>query len=584
MTTALLLAIPALPLVLAFAFAARPLRPLAKALVPLAPLPALAVALMAPLAADLPWLGLGGRMESGGMRSGFLLFTALLWALAGVAALAYLRGATQPARFYVPFLLAMGGNLGLLVAADAMSFYALFAIMSLASWGLVLHDRNDFARFAGRVYIGFAVAGELALFAGLSLAASAAGSILLADLAGAEQPMLATWLLILGFGIKLGAVPLHLWLPLAHAAAPAPASAVLSGAMIKAGLFGMAVTLPLGAAALSGPGIVLAACGGASILLAALVGVTQSNPKAVLAYSSVGQMGLVAIVLGVALAEPGAWPLALPALAVFAAHHGFAKAALFLGVPALWAARGRMERGAVLALLAMPALALAAAPWTSGAVAKAGVGGVFSAGPEGWSSWLYPLLLAGSAGTTLLMVRFLVLMSRQEAKPGLSRLTAVPWAAMTALAGAGLWLPTFEAAALGADPLSDLMPVVAALGLAALVAAAMVLGGLRAREVAPGEVLALFEARPARPFGKTAPRPTAWWPGGLPRPHLPRRAPAEIGPMGGVALLGVAAVLLAAVLFVGSLRDPSATSAGTHVAAGSKGATYGAQLMPQDGS
>ncbi len=554
MTASLLILVPALPLALVALLAIGPLRPLGMAILPLAPIAGLLAALAPPLVAELPWLGLGARLETGGMRSGFLLFTALLWSLAAAAALAYLRDDPHRLRFVVLFLLAMAGNLGLIIAADVMTFYALFAMMSLASWGLVLHEPSDFARFAGRTYIVFAIAGELALFAGLALAAGAAGSTLLADLRAAAQPGLATALLMIGFGIKLGAVPLHLWLPLAHAAAPAPASAVLSGAMIKAGLFGMAMLLPFGLVAMPAAGLVLVACGAASILVATLVGVTQTSPKAILAYSSIGQMGLVAIALGVAFAAPDSWPVILPALVLFAAHHAFAKAALFLGVPAFWAARGPAARACVIAALVVPAAALAAAPWTSGAAAKSGLAAAFALGPQAWYAWLYPMLLAGSAGTTMLLVRFLVTLWRQPPKSDLPRAVALPWAAMTMLAAAGLWLLPFGVDARAADPLSDMIPVAAGLALAAAAAAALHTARIGIAEVPPGEVLALFpRGRAVAPLRLPTLDLDRRLGHGLPR--LPRRIP-EIARFGGLAILVVAALLIAA-----NLRAPATSAA-----------------------
>lgn len=532
----LLILVSGVPLALALACASRPLRVAAPWLAPLAALPALWVALSALMAADLPWLGLGARMETDAIRVDFLLFTALLWTLASVSAALYLRDDALKNRFFVLFLLAMAGNLGLIVAADAMTFYAHFAMMSLASWGLVLHARSDFSRFAGRTYIAFAVAGELALFAGLALAASAAGSSLLVDMAGPGQPMLASLLILAGFGIKLGIVPLHLWLPLAHAAAPAPASAVLSGAMIKAGLFGMMVVLPFGVLSLPDPGLALAIAGAVSIVAAALIGVTQTNPKAVLAYSSVGQMGLAAMILGTALVAPEVWPAAAVALTLFAAHHAFAKAALFLGVPVVWATEGRTRAG-ILALMAIPAAALAAAPSSSGALAKSELSAVLSAGLPAWYPWLYAFLVLGSVGTSLLMVRFVVLMAREARKPNMTRALAAPWLAMTGLAGAGFWVLPLGAAASDGDPLSDAVPVLAALALAALAYMATRMTGLRSVEVPPGEVLALFlrGAEPATMPAIRLPQPTF--------PRLPRRFP-EIERTGGFALLIVAAALI----------------------------------------
>jgi hydrogenase-4 component B len=161
-----------------------------------------------------------------------------------------------------------------------------------------------------------------------------------ARLAGAPGGELAAALLIAGFGVKAGLLGLHVWLPLAHPVAPTPASAVLSGAMVKAGLLGWLRFLPLGTAALPVVGATLVVLGLAGAFLAALAGVLQRDAKTILAYSTVSQMGLLAVGVGLALAEPAAWPLAAAALPLYALHHGCTKAALFLGVPTCGAVAG----------------------------------------------------------------------------------------------------------------------------------------------------------------------------------------------------------------------------------------------------
>lgn len=496
-----LLWIPGLPLLLAALLLLSRLRSAAIALAPLAALPALVAALGPDRDSFVPWLLLGVDLRLDGTSRAFLLFSGILWSVAGLAAGRYLHDDPRRTGFFAGFLLAMSGNLGLLVAADIFSFYALFALMSFASYALVVHNRDPAALRAARVYIAFVVLGELALFAGLGLAAQTAQSVSLAEIRSADLSPAAIALLMAGLCVKLGIVPLHLWLPLAHAAAPVPASAVLSGAMIKAGLFGLIALLSLGQAALPGFGLVLVAAGGISILLAAAIGVTQADPKAVLAYSSVGQMGLAAIALGTALAAPAAWPAILPALAFFAAHHALAKGALFLGVGAVAGAQSRTVRRLVLVGLLLPAAALCAAPFTAGDLAKSGLKSGITVGGAGEIT--LALLTVSSLATTLLMVRFTVLIWHKEASgPALTS----PWAILT---GAGIALPlawpalTGSATALPGKPIETAMPVLAAILLAIAVALALRVFGLGARAVPPGEILALFERRPGSPLRLT---------------------------------------------------------------------------------
>jgi formate hydrogenlyase subunit 3/multisubunit Na+/H+ antiporter MnhD subunit len=118
-----------------------------------------------------------------------------------------------------------------------------------------------------------------------------------------------------------GVYALHVWLPLAHPVAPTPASAVLSGAMIKAGLLGWLRFLPLGEAATPGWGNVCTIAGLAAAFDGVLVGCTQDNAKTVLAYSSISQMGFMTMAVGVGLTVPAVWTQALTATALYALHH-----------------------------------------------------------------------------------------------------------------------------------------------------------------------------------------------------------------------------------------------------------------------
>ena len=241
------------PLLLAGATAVRSMRPVILQIASWAALPALLLAVFAPayVSLDLPWVLLGAelRLEEGSSRL-FLLFTALLWLISGIYARAYLSEQSGQSRFVVYFLLSMTGNLGLILAQNLMGFYLFFTLMSFASYGLVVHQRSSEALRAGRVYIVLVVIGEIALFSAMLMTANSTGTAdfdsVRQGFAQAEPRNLIMLLAFIGFGIKAGVLGLHMWLPLAHPVAPTPASAVLSGAMIKAGLLGWLRLLPLG--------------------------------------------------------------------------------------------------------------------------------------------------------------------------------------------------------------------------------------------------------------------------------------------------------------------------------------------------
>ena len=393
----------------------------------IAPLPAAIVAWNGATLpeAEFPFLFLGSALALDTLAMTFLALTATLWTIAGWFARGSLARDRRPRRFQTFFLLSMAGNLGLVVAADLITFYGFFVLMTFAAYGLVVHQNNPRARRAGRVYLIMSLIGEVLLLGAMFLAVNAAGDIRLEALkpAVADSPH-RSWicaLAFLGFGVKAGAVPLHLWLPLAHPVAPTAASAVLSGAMIKAGLIGWMHLLPLGHAALPTGALLIIIFGFTAAFGAALIGWCQTDPKTILAYSSISQMGLITLLPGMALARPELWPLAAPAAALFALHHGLAKGALFLGTGLLPACRGRL-RMLAWGGIGLAALAIAGAPFTSGALAKYGLKQVASQAEPLNGPLIILLVTVSTVTTSLLLGRFLLRLRQQDRR----RLEAEP--------------------------------------------------------------------------------------------------------------------------------------------------------------
>jgi formate hydrogenlyase subunit 3/multisubunit Na+/H+ antiporter MnhD subunit len=452
--------------------------PFDRVAVRLAPLAAVPALILAALPLEYPgvvlrWLLLGTAFELDLVGRIFLLVAAALWAAAGAFAHSYLA-ASEQRRFYLFFLLAMTGNLGLPIAADVIGFYFFFALMTFAGYGMVVHSGSAEARRAGRVYLSLAVVGEAFLLAGLLMGAQAGGALRLEEVAaGIGTSATSAWIiasLLVGFGIKAGAVPLHVWLPLAHPVAPTPASAVLSGCMIKAGLLGWLRLLPLGSAEATGWGTLLITLGVAAAFFGVLVGLVQTDPKTVLAYSSISQMGLMNVAVGIALAVPDAALPAVAAVTWYAAHHGLAKGALFLGVGVSGRTPpGRFGRALLAAGLALPALAIAGAPLTSGSIAKANLKELVGLAPLPWAGWLEPLLMASAAATTLLMARFLQVLffPARPAQRAADAWMLVPWCALligvaSLLVALPRWYPLGDPAAAFRGPFSlaiDILPI-----------------------------------------------------------------------------------------------------------------------------
>ncbi len=393
-------------------------------------IPALALVAQPVPLLELPMLWDGVRWgASDDLSRAWLGFTALLWGCASVFASSSQKDDAHRLRFWTFWLLALAGNLMLIISTDALSFYLGFSAMSLAAYGLIVHRRGPGPRRAGRLYLQLAICGEMALLAGLMLRSHAAGGDF-SFAAWQTLPMdgLTLVLLLAGLGLKAGFWPLHVWLPLAHPAAPAPASAVLSGAMLKAGLLGIWRCLPESDPLLSSWADVLLAMGIFGAVYPALLGLVAGQAKAVLAYSSVSQMGYLVMLLALAWRHPEQLQAMTVVLMLYGVHHGLAKGALFLAAGLIHA--GRLPRIGW-AILALPALAIVGLPLTSGGAVKTALKDVWHAGEfEGWLVWLS----LSSLTTALLLIRALWLL-RQDARdapanrPPLPQL--LPWALLS---------------------------------------------------------------------------------------------------------------------------------------------------------
>jgi multicomponent Na+:H+ antiporter subunit A len=427
-----------LPLIMLSACMSQRLRNLMPMLLAFAPLPAIATALEVSNGTTLvlPKVLLGLTFELDRPGAMLLGTSALLWSAAGAYAAAWLRGKADGGRFAVWWLMTLTGSLGVFIAADLVSFYLFFTLVSLAAYGLVIFDETFAARRAGALYVSLAVLGEAFLLMAFVLLApsSPSGSILIRD--AAAELSTSPWrdvtlvLLILGFGLKIGLVPLHVWMPLTYTAAPIPAAAVLGGAAVKAGV--IFIRFLAFEPAQPGWGAALAAVGLFSAFYGVAIGITQSNPKTVLAYSSVSQMGLLAAVIGMGLV---AGNVAVPAIAIYyAVHHTLVKGGLFLAVGA-----GVRTKGPGLWLVLLPAAILALGfgglPLTGGALAKLAIKGPMGNGAAG------TLATLSAIGSTILMLHFLhrlIVNAAQDSQRAAPIRLVLPW---LVIAFAGVALP-----------------------------------------------------------------------------------------------------------------------------------------------
>ncbi|ALP53155.1 hypothetical protein Tel_08290 [Candidatus Tenderia electrophaga] len=368
MSAALLFVTPLFPLLLAVAGLRWPALSRWNA-VGLAPAVAVLVAVEIDSSASYTWWLLGSELGLDRTAFVFLCFTVVLWLTAALLANGEIDAARR-SRFSLVFLMTMSGNLGVILAQDAVTFYLFFALMSFASYGLVVQRGDAASRRAGLIYLVGIMIGEVALFVALVMLDSAADGIGFDGLNNIQVPAAVMLLLLLGFGIKSGMLLLHVWMPLAYAAAPSAAAVVLAGAMVKVGLLGWLRFLPLGWDITAVWGQIFLVAGFVAAFYGVVIGLLQRNPKVILAYSSVSQMGLMTALIGVGLLAPQHWPSLLTVTLIYAAHHALVKGALFVGLGTLAANTGLWQRRALLLSFVIVALAMAGAPALSGAVAK----------------------------------------------------------------------------------------------------------------------------------------------------------------------------------------------------------------------
>ncbi|HAP31732.1 MAG TPA: monovalent cation/H+ antiporter subunit D family protein [Firmicutes bacterium] len=267
------------------------------------------------------------------MLSFFLgLLAVFLWLLAAIHSIGYMAREHAHDRYYAFLLLALGGCLGCIFAGDMLGLFVFFEIIAISGCVLISHEENPYAIFAGTKYLFMSLAAGLLLFFAIVITYYLAGTLsfnyfgLITE--NSTLAFIAFICFLLGFGVKAGIFPVHIWLPDAHPAAPSPVSALLSGMMIKIGAYGLIRVFyqVYGFTFLQEVGwhniaLVLATV---TILIGSALALVQDDIKRRLAYSSVAQIGYV--VLGLALLSEMAFVGSI--YHIFT--HAFMKGALFL--------------------------------------------------------------------------------------------------------------------------------------------------------------------------------------------------------------------------------------------------------------
>ena len=304
------------------------------------------------LPVGLPWLGAHFRLDA--LAGFFLVVVNLGGAAASLYGLGYGHHEEAPQRV-LPFFPAFLAGMNLVVLADdAFSYLLCWEFMSLASWALVMaHHREPGNAKAGYVYLVMASFGTLALLLAFGLLAGPAGDYGFAAIRAAPHtPYVAALVLILmllGAGSKAGLVPLHVWLPLAHPAAPSHVSALMSGVMTKVAIYGFIRVIfdLLGPPAWSAS-VVVRVFGSITAVMGILYAMMEKDLKRLLAYSTIENVGIIFVGLGLALAFQAnglklAAALAFTAALFHVLNHSFFKSLLFFGAGAVLTSTGERD-------------------------------------------------------------------------------------------------------------------------------------------------------------------------------------------------------------------------------------------------
>ena len=278
----------------------------------------------------------------------FATTSSCLWILVSIYSIGYMRALKEHAqtRFYFCFAVALVGAIGIAFAANLVTLFVFYEILTLSTYPLVAHDETPEAMHGGHKYLAYLLTGGVFLLFGILMTYFLVGTtdfapkgILTPALASTSKLTLqiAFFCFMLGF-MKAAWMPVHSWLPTAMVA-PTPVSALLHAvAVVKAGVFGIIRTVYYlyGTDLMQelGLGITLACIASFTIIVANLYAIGQDNLKRLLAYSTINQLSF--IILGAAILSPKA---AIGAM-IHIAYHGFMKITLFLCAGAIMVVTG----------------------------------------------------------------------------------------------------------------------------------------------------------------------------------------------------------------------------------------------------
>ncbi len=290
--------------------------------------------------------GMGLHFTLDGFRALYGVIASFMWMMSTIFSKEYFAHYRNRNRYYFFLLLTLGATMGVFLSADLYTLFIFFEIMSFTSYVWVAHDEKGESLRAAETYLAVAVAGGLVMLMGLLLLYHETGTLDINELyercrlimkgtgkeyeAGRKMLYIAGTCLLFGFGAKAGAFPLHIWLPKAHPVAPAPASALLSGILTKAGIFGILIVSCKMFLYDMKWGTLILLAGTATMLLGAVLALFSVNLKRTLACSSVSQIGFILVGIGMQGLLGSGNGLAVRGSLLHMVNHSLIKLVLFM--------------------------------------------------------------------------------------------------------------------------------------------------------------------------------------------------------------------------------------------------------------
>jgi len=282
-------------------------------------------------------LGTGLFLKLDIFRFIFISITSFVWFIATVYSSQYLIHSRNRNRYYLFFMLTYSSTLGFFISNNLINLFTFYEIMSLCAYPIIIHDEDENAHEASKTYITMTLTSGFIILMGIFISYSLTNTLNIREISEALIPYrgaryLVGFLMIIGFGIKAGMVPLHIWLPKAHPAAPTPASAVLSGIIVKTGVFGIIIVYYFIMHCDIYISLFLILCGFINLLLGGFYAMFELNIKKVLAYSSISQMGYLFLGIGCIGLLSGHEEIAIYGVLFHIVNHALFKVMLFMGV------------------------------------------------------------------------------------------------------------------------------------------------------------------------------------------------------------------------------------------------------------